>query len=184
MAEKRPDPDPRSAIDSLNIPTSQDDLRSLFLDFYRFHFEQDTTNPLPAFDALESIVGYWWNAGEEPKDGVVEVPFWALEIFVHGYHQYKDAHEHRKPLHFGEAFGIEGGGRGKQPRIRQHMVEWKDRNLALWIALDRERGTSREQAIANAAERVGVSEAAADKADRRYHADAKRQLERHRARST
>ena len=168
----------------MDIPTSRDDLRRVFLDAYKAHFEQDTTNPLPAFDALESVIGYWWESGDEPKDGVVEVPYWALEIFVRGYHQYKDAHERRERMHFGEAFGIEGGGQGKQPRIRRHMVEGKDRNIALWIALDQEQGISREQAIANAAERIGVSEAAADCADRRFRDDATRQLERHRARST
>ena len=137
---------------------TSEDLRTVFIDLYRAQFELDTTNPLPAFDALSSLVAYWWERHEVPESGTISIPWWAGEIIAAGYQTYCADQKEVRITKFGEAYGIEGGGQGKHPRIRRHMRVSKDRDLALWVALELEKNSTYENAVAETAERCDVSE--------------------------
>lgn len=158
MTRKSRGPGEPLATDELGVEMTSEDLRTVFVDAYRAHFELDTTNPLPAFDALSSLVVYWWERDEVPESGTINVPWWAGEIIAAGYQIYRAAHKEGRSTKLGEAYGIEGGGQGKQPRIRRHMRVSKDRDLALWVALELEKNSTYENAVAETVERCGVSE--------------------------
>ncbi len=158
MTRKSRGPGEPLATEELGVEMTNEDLRTVFVDAHRAHFELDTTNPLPAFDALSSIVSYWWERHEVPESGTISIPWWAGEIIAWGYQIYRTAHLEGRSTKLGEAYGIEGGGQGKQPRIRRHMRVSKDRDLALWVALELEKNSTYENAVAETAERCGVSE--------------------------
>ena len=158
MTRKSRGPSDPSSTDELGVEIAGEDLRTVFVDAHRAHYERDKTNPLPAFDALSSIVCYWWERHEVPKNGMVCIPWWACEIIAAGYQTYRAAHIERRSTKFGEAYGVEGGGQGKPPRIRKHMRVTKDRDLALWVALELEKNGTYENAVAATVERCGVSE--------------------------
>jgi len=173
-------PSDPSSTDELGVEIAGEDLRTVFVDLYRAHFELDTTNPLPAFDALSSIVSYWWERHEVPESGMINIPWWAGEFIAAGYQIYRKAHRERRSTKFGEAYGVEGGGQGKQPRIRKHMRVSKDRDLALWVALELEKNGTNENAIAATAERSNVSESNVARAWSDWGASVQERLQRFR----
>ena len=76
MTRKSRGPGEPLATDELGVEMTSEDLRTVFVDAHRANFELDTTNPLPAFDALSSIVSYWWERREVPESGTINIPWW------------------------------------------------------------------------------------------------------------
>ena len=89
-------------------------------------FENDSTNTLPAFDAITKIATFRWKeeqAGKAPlaPDHFVRLPWWAVQAIASGYNCYVESRNKTPPLNLGDAFQIEGGGRGKRAR----RAAWK-----------------------------------------------------------
>lgn len=145
-----------SAWTDANWPfTAEQDL-TVFLATAREAFEADSSNPLPAFEALGYVASYHWRKDEAPE--TVTIPFWAVEVIVQGYKQYQASHTGSggTRLKFGEAFQIEGRGQGKRPRVHEHLKQLRDIRLAIHLVLLEEQGWKIEAAIQELADRTGI----------------------------
>lgn len=145
-------------MDRLDVQASREDLRTVFVENLRQIFEEDTTNALPAFQALTSIAAYWWSEDENPPDQVVEVPWWALETVCAGYMLYMDAAKEGRTTTFGQAYGLEAHGQGKPRRVQGFLKSKGDREVALAVAIELESLTSVEKAVAKVSEQCRRSE--------------------------
>ena len=79
----------------------------LFID--QFLFESDSTNTLPALDAIAQIAAFRWReeeAGKSPlaSDHFVRLPWWAVQVIAAGYCSYVEPPEKSPPPKLGEAF--------------------------------------------------------------------------------
>lgn len=143
-----------------SIPLTMDTvlLRSTFLAAYYIAFLSDTKNPQPAFQALAAVASYWWEEGEPSPTAMVKLPWWVIDVLASGYMLYQDAAEAGRTTTLGEAYNLEGGGQGKEPRIKQKLRFHRDLHIALYIAKRADDGVSREQAIAEMADHLQMGE--------------------------
>ena len=92
-----------------------------------------------AFEALFLVHGFWASyasPGEHPDAehsarDEIPVPRWIVDILEQGWARYLYA---PKSSSFGEAFGLEGCGQGKQPANRERANYLRDINLARAVA--------------------------------------------------
>ena len=105
----------------------------------RLNAFQETDSVLFALDTLlaASLLAKSQSKGD-PRE-LVGIPLWALNAVAERYDLYARAHITNRTTKFGEAFGIEGGGQGQKPKIRQHMRDARNRALCLSIALMKRR---------------------------------------------
>ena len=127
------------------------------LEMRRQLFEADRSHALPAFDALTYIVAEIWGNAETPRDCDVTIPLWIVETLVEGFLRYRDAAESGRSVTFGEAYGIEGGGQGKEPRISIELRELRDIRLVTMIAFRKEQGIKIEASIQKMSEETELS---------------------------
>jgi hypothetical protein len=120
-------------------------------------FEADRSHALPAFDALTYIVAEIWGNAETPRDCDVTIPLWIVETLVEGFLRYRDAAESGRSVTFGEAYGIEGGGQGKEPRISIEFRKLRDIRVVTTIAFRKEQGIKIEASIQEMSEKTGLS---------------------------
>jgi hypothetical protein len=142
-------------LDSLG---SKEDQLNLMLQAWSAEFKADSTNALPAFEALASIVAYRWQSGDAGLSDSGIVPWWAVETLGAGYMKYRDAAIDGRTTKLGEAYGLEGGRQGAPRRIKKFLKERSGRNLALQTAIALEEEFSVEKAIAKVSEQSEVSD--------------------------
>src|SRR5262249_28927690 len=127
-----------------------------FLAMLEAQFKQNSTSPLPAFEAVNYIASYVWQIGKsEPAS--VSVPWWAVQALAIGFNKYHDAAQSRAPITLGEAYKLEGGRQGRPPAIQRRMQELRDIRIALAIALVREKEGKIEAVLQEQAERAQLS---------------------------
>lgn len=133
--------------------TLEEDLE-LFLHIAHAQFDDDPTNPLPAFHAIAYVRSYYEQAQIELPANI-EIPSWIIDVIAKGYWIYGESWEDKSGTPFGKALGIEGGGRGKGPRIKKYQKKMRDIRVATLIALRKESGVKIEAAIEEAAAATG-----------------------------
>jgi hypothetical protein len=127
---------------------------------------------LAAFEALFIISGCWRGYGKFKPPSLnnidfVPVPFWAVDTIAAGWVQYRAQKFAGRSM--GEAFGIEGGKQGKRSVQGRHPAKRKWnvwlRNLRLAAELySLRQDKSYEQAVADVAEKWGVSDSTVKRA--------------------
>ncbi|KLK92651.1 hypothetical protein AA309_13260 [Microvirga vignae] len=145
-----------SAWTDANWPFAAEQDLAIFLAMTREAFAADSTNSLPAFEALGYVASYYWRKDEAPES--VTIPFWVVEVIVSGYQKYKASHTGPggARLKFGEALQMEGHGQGKRPRIHDHLKQLRDIRIAIHLVLLEEKGWKIDAAIQELADRTGI----------------------------
>ncbi len=148
---------PESPLKDEDWPLTRPEELILYLQMQRQLFEADRSNALPAFEALTYIATEIWGNGETPRDCAVTIPLWIVETLAEGFLRYRDAAENGPSKTFGEAYGIEGGGQGKEPRISIEIRKLRDIRLATTIASRKEQGIKIEASIQKMSEETELS---------------------------
>ena len=148
---------PESPLKDEDWPLARPEELSLYLQMQRQRFEADRSNVLPAFSALTYIVTEIWGNAETLRDRDVKIPLWIVETLAEGFLRYRDAAENGRSMTFGEAYGVEGGGQGKKPRISIEIRELRDIRLVTTIASRKEQGIKIEASIQEMSEKTGLS---------------------------
>ena len=119
---------------------------------------------LSAFEALVFIGSFWLfhspqkttDPDWEPEpEALVTVPMWVVLNLASAWNAYRDAPSAKT---FGEVLGIEGGGQGKWPAMKDWMKKNRDLRLVLEVhrirveAKERGQRLSLEKAYASVAE--------------------------------
>jgi hypothetical protein len=150
---------PKSKADpvtSLGIPLGPE-CRESDLQACRRRFETDTSNPLPAFQAVSLVAARHWHEENKESPEYAQVPMWAVEVIAAGFCIYREAAEAGQGMTLGEAFGIKGVGRGKWPRLKRDLQQDRDRKIALAVALKLPECKSVEDAVFDVAEEWDLS---------------------------
>jgi hypothetical protein len=142
----------------------------------RTHFESDRSTALLAFQAVALCVATQW--GKEGPDGplLIQVPYWAAQAIAIGFKNYEGAHESGRSTTFGEAFGVEGGGQGKQPKLDQNARDRREQLIVVEIVRHQRQGQPRKDAIELACNQFDIDERTAKRYLKRWETLAKRQL--------
>lgn len=149
---------PESPLDSEAWPlTSEEDLE-LFLRVEYERFLAEPSHALPAFQALAYIMASLWRQEQQPSPlNTVRVPLWAAQAITHGFMEYQQATQQKQSTTFGGAYGIEGGGQGKKPKIKAYFQQLRDIRIATHIAIREESGIKLEAALQEMADRTNLS---------------------------
>lgn len=139
-------------------------------------YQSDPSTNLAALETLARIGGHWWDENVEanrpdPDFGlsplsVVPVPWWVVHLIGRSWINYRKDPTER----LGEAFLVEGGGRGRHKRVSLLDTKLKSMRLALEVAhrlLNAEQRSdpiTREQAFFDIAEEFNASENTVKKA--------------------
>lgn len=107
--------------------------------FARFIQYEKDASVLHALDAILATNALVHSEGQDNPHLLVRVPLWALNAISGRYASYSDAHIEDRSTKFGEAFGVEGGGQGKPPKIRSHLKEARNRSLCMTVAYEKRR---------------------------------------------
>ena len=148
-------PMPESPLGDVSLTDAPENELELCLDILRQQFETNPSHTLPAFEALTAIVSHAWLHDEHPP--TVTVPWWTAEILCEGFMRYRDSALTAAPITLGEAYGIEGGGQGKQPKIQESLRELRDIRIATGVAMREAEGQKIEAALQDAADASGLS---------------------------
>ena len=175
MPRRRSSPKIPSALDELGVSGSPELLLADNLASWEQAFRQDQTTTHQPFMALATVAAYWWlHEGGPPER--VEVPWWALQAVIIGFQTYTTARDEGRTTTFGEAFGMESMGQGKQPRLAKERLKERNRDVALHIAMRIERGVSVESAIKEFAKQYDLGESTVWRAWSAYGDLAQRRL--------
>jgi len=148
---------PESPLKDEDWPWTRPEELHLYLQMQRQLFEANRSHALPAFDALTYIVTEIWDNAETPRDCAVTIPLWIVETLAGGFLRYRNAAESGRSVTFGEAYGIEGGGQGKEPRILIEFRKLRDIRVVTTIAFRKEQGIKIEASIQEMSEKTGLS---------------------------
>lgn len=148
---------PESPLKNEDWPLTRPEELSLNLQMQRQRFEADRSHALPAFDALTYIVTEIWGNAETSRDCDVTIPLWIVGTLAEGFLRYQDAAERGHSMTFGEAYGIEGGGQGKEPRILIEMRKLRDIRIATTIAFRKEHGIKIEASFQEMSKKTDLS---------------------------
>jgi hypothetical protein len=145
-----------SPYDQLAFPSDLNEELAMILHGDRQRFLEDTTNALPALYALCASAAHHLTHARPRPDDEVKVKWWALEVFFAGFINYRDACKGKGSTTLDEAFGINGAGQGKEPKIKTDFRLRRDREIAMAIATDDGPRDSVEARIAAAGSNYGV----------------------------
>lgn len=148
---------PESPLKDEDWPLARHEELLLHLEMQRQHFEADPSHTLPAFYGLTYIVTEVWGNAETPEDCDVTIPLWIVETLAKGFLLYQDAALEGTSMTLGEAYGIEAGGQGKEPRILVEMRQQRDIRVATTIAFRKEQGIKIEASIQEMSEKTELS---------------------------
>src|SRR5258706_8739748 len=124
---------PASPFQDRPWPLSLEQDLANFLAMLEARFKSNMSDSLPAFEAVGYIASYVWEKGD-PSPCTVPIPWWIIEALAINYFRYRDSAESGASMTLGEAYGVEGGGQGNEPRIQREMREHGNRRIALAIA--------------------------------------------------
>ncbi len=148
---------PTSPLAKEDWPLSPEEELDLYVDMERERFLKDPSHALPAFNALGYIAAKLWSPDGPTGDEFVRMPVWVLETLAEGFFRYRDAAKDGTAKTLGEAYCIEGGGQGKEPKILKDLRVLRDIRLATAIAIRNSQGEKIEALIHEMAERNGLS---------------------------
>ena len=149
---------PTDPLSRLGVKSDPSLLMTDYMSAWRSKFENDPTNILPAIKGLQSVASYYWQFPDEQGSDSVGVPFWVVEVLSEGFFRYENARSADRTTTLGEAFGLEGGGQGKQPKLKEQRTIVRDRNIALSIAMQIAEELTVEEAVNLVAEQHSLSE--------------------------
>jgi hypothetical protein len=119
-------------------------------------FRSDTSNPLPAFDALCHFAAYVWKHEEAPRHSIL-IPWWIVQTLAIGFSEYRDSADSTTPMTLGEAYNLEGRGQGKEPRVQRESRDLRNIRIVAAIALAAADGIKIEAALQEQADKTGLS---------------------------
>ncbi len=119
-------------------------------------FRKDTSDPLPAFEALSYIASYVLRT-EKPSTYTLPIPWWVVQALVIGFNIYRDGAGSTTPITLGEAYKLEGGGQDKEPRIQRALRQLRDIRIATAIAQAEASGVKIEAALQEQSDKTGLS---------------------------
>jgi hypothetical protein len=147
---------PESPLQGTPWPFSLEQDLTVFLVMLEERFRKNTSDPLPAFEALSYIASYVWLI-EKPPSYTLPTPWWAIQALAIGFNSYRDAAGSTAPLTLGEAYRLEGRGQGKEPRIQRGLRQLRDIRIAVAIATATADGVKIETALQEQADKTGLS---------------------------
>ncbi len=154
MAKKTKQPEsPAGHIPA--APTHKEELTK-FLAELEIVRNQDRSHTLAAFEALTYVWSYL--VCEKVDDSSVRIPRWVLEDLCEGYKRYKESANTQHPTRLGEAYGIESGHKGTEPKILSMERNLRDLRIALRIAFAKEAGSKIDAEINKLASETNLSE--------------------------
>ena len=127
-----------------------------FLDELEIVRGKDRSHTLAAFEALNCVGSYL--KCEKVDDSSVQIPRWVLDDLFEGYCRYKKSANTQHPTPLGEAYGIEGGHQGQEPKILSMERDLRDKRIALRIAFAKEAGSKIGAEINQLASETDLSE--------------------------
>jgi hypothetical protein len=127
-----------------------------FLTMLEKRFRSDTSDPLPAFEAIGYIAAYVWKT-ERPSPSTLQIPWWVVETLAIGFMKYRESAGSSTPMTLGEAYQLEGRGQGKQPRIQRGLRQLRDIRIATAIASAKANGIKIEAALQEQANKTKLS---------------------------
>src|SRR5262245_41251743 len=145
MSKKRPVPE--SPLKGKPWPRDREQDLCRFLLEFEARFRSETSNPLPAFEALATVAAYFWLKEETPPGNEVALPWWVVEVIASGFEIYRESSLSTTPMTMGEAYNLEGRGQGKIPWIQREWRERRDKRIALAVAFEEANGVKIEAAI-------------------------------------
>lgn len=149
---------PESPLKGEHWPLTPEEELALFLEMEHAKLQADPSHALPAFQALTYVMASIWRQDEHPSPThSVTVPMWAAETIAQGFMQYQDTAKQKYLITLGEAYGIEGGGQGKQPKIKAYLRQLRDIRIATQIAMREESGIKLEAALQEMADKTNLS---------------------------
>src|SRR3954471_14296254 len=143
---------PESPLQSEPWPFTLEQDLAIFLKMLEERFQEDTSDPLPAFEALNYIAAYVWQS-EDSSLQALQIPWWVVHALATGFNIYRRSAETTTPMTLGEAYSLEGGGQGKVPRVQRAVRELRDIRIAIAIAQAQEAGGKIEAALQNQADK-------------------------------
>lgn len=146
-----------SPLDDIDLGFSLEEELEMNLELSRFKFDQDRSTALAAFQALNYLVTRWWQEGKQPLDDTIPLPWWAAEVLTEGYLRYQETVSSIAPKSLGEAFGMEGGGQGKQRRIKADLRKLRDIRIAIKLCMLLEDDVPKEAALQRLATEADLS---------------------------
>ena len=173
--KKKPIPEIKHPLDALGMPKGSEHL-DRDLAAWRADFESDSSSALPAFWALAHCVAAQWTKVDQDDPAMIQLPYWAAQAVAIGFNNYREACESGRTTTFGEAFGVEGGGQGKQRKFARFEQERQKRTIALAIVLLQRTGQRRIDAIRQICNEYQIDERTAERYLQRWGALARRQL--------
>jgi len=129
---------------------------AVFLIMLEEQFRADRSDPLPAFEALSYFASYVWQT-EEPSTHTLPIPWWVVQALAIGFKKYRDTAESTAPITLGEAYKLEGGGQGKEPRIQRALRQLRDIRIATAIAQATVAGVKIEAVLKEQADNTRLS---------------------------
>jgi hypothetical protein len=153
MPKKRTFPESPLPHEQWRLNREQD--LAMFLTMLERRFRENSSDPMPAFEAIKYIAAYFWAVDKSPDS--VLVPWWVVQALAIGFNKYHDAATSTAPLTLGEAYQVEGRGQGKRPKIQQSLNELRDIRIAGAIAMAKADGVKIEAALQEQAQKTGLS---------------------------
>jgi hypothetical protein len=147
---------PESPLQGQPWPFSLEQDLAIFLIMLEERFRKDTSDPLPAFEALSYIASYVWLT-EKPSTYTLPIPWWVVQALVIGFKNYRDHAGSTTPMTLGEAYNLEGRGQGKKPRIQHGLRHLRDIRIAIAIAQAEANGVKIEASLQDQSEKTGLS---------------------------
>jgi hypothetical protein len=149
---------PESPLHGKPWPFSLEQDLAVFLMILEDRFRNDTSNPLPAFEALNCIASYvWLTEKEKPPTYTLPIPWWVVQTLAIGFNIYRDRAVSTALTTLGEAYNLEGRGQGKNPRIQHELRQLRDIRIATAIALASANGVKIEAALQEQADKTRLS---------------------------
>jgi hypothetical protein len=140
----------RGSIDPAFNKLSRDKELEIRLDTLYQAFRRDRSHALPALEAIGAIAALEWGR----EDGLeripttrVAVPWWVVNVLADGFASYAVARAQGLTTTLGEAYRIEGGGQGKNPKVTQSAKELEDMRLVMGIGVRIQQGMTVRVAI-------------------------------------
>ena len=147
---------PKSPLTAIPWPFTREQDLAIFLKTLEEEFGEDGTNTLPAFEALSLIASKIWMS-EKPPNNPIPIPWWIVDTLASGFCIYRESAMSTSSVPLGEAYNLQGGGQGKEPRINDRLRHLRDIRIATAIALAKADSVKIEASLQEQADTTGLS---------------------------